>query len=49
MKKIVLKVVTIIALVAIYITTVSCSSAWSCKKRYVDTTKPYSLTTSKPC
>lgn len=49
MRKLVLRIVTIIALVAIYVSSVSCSAGWSCKKRYVDTTKPYSLTTSKPC
>ena len=49
MKKLILKVVTIIAVVAIYITTVSCSSGWSCKKRYVDTTPTSVQQPSKPC
>lgn len=49
MKKIVVKVVTIIALVAIYITTVSCSSSWSCKKRYVDTAPTSVHQSSKAC
>lgn len=49
MRKLVLRIVTIIALVAIYVSSVSCSAGWSCKKRYVETTKSQSLTTSKPC
>ena len=47
MKKIVLRIVTIIALVAIYISTVSCSSGWKCNKRYVDTTKSVTYQSSK--
>ena len=49
MRKLVLRIVTIIALVAIYVSSVSCSSGWSCKRRYVITSEPPVIVTTKPC
>ena len=49
MKKLVLRIVTILMLLAIYVSSVSCSSGWSCKRRYVITSEPTTLPTTKPC